>query len=121
MIPYVVAVNEILAEFRKNSKDMSGSAVITAEGLPIATDLPRGVDVDTFAIMAGTMFGAAATMNSELKSKVPERVTSVSGKGEVMVFHVNAKSLFVVAGTAESQTLVVDAERALKKLREVLK
>lgn len=121
MIPYVVAVNEILAEFRKNSKDMGGSAVITSEGIPIATDLPSTVDVDTFAIMAGTMFGAAATMNSELKSKVPEMVMSVSGKGEVMVFPVNAKSLFVVTGVAGSHTLVQDSEKALKKLREVLK
>jgi hypothetical protein len=54
--------------------DVDGSAIVTRDGLLIASDLPRDVDSETFAAMSATMIGAAETAVGELKKGTVERV-----------------------------------------------
>ncbi|MBN2014942.1 MAG: roadblock/LC7 domain-containing protein [Candidatus Altiarchaeota archaeon] len=57
----------LLRELEISAKDLKGVAVITKNGLPIATRLPRDLDVESFAGMAAAMYGAAETTMVELK------------------------------------------------------
>lgn len=54
--------------------DIEGSAIVTRDGLLIASDLPRDIDAETFAAMSATMVGAAETAVAELKKGTVERV-----------------------------------------------
>jgi hypothetical protein len=54
--------------------DVDGSAIVTRDGLLIASDLPSDVDSETFAAMSATMIGAAETAVGELKKGTVERV-----------------------------------------------
>ncbi len=54
--------------------DVEGSAIVTRDGLLIASDLPKDIDAETFAAMSATMVGAAETAIAELKKGTVERV-----------------------------------------------
>ncbi|MFH1127505.1 MAG: roadblock/LC7 domain-containing protein [archaeon] len=58
----------------KQTGDIEGAAVITRDGLMIASELNSETDGDTFAAMSATMTGAAETAIQELKGDSPERV-----------------------------------------------
>ncbi len=54
--------------------EVEGAAVITRDGLLIASDLKENIDGETFAAMSATMTGAAETAVQELKKSSPDRV-----------------------------------------------
>ena len=54
--------------------DVEGAAIITRDGLLIASDLKENIDGETFAAMSATMTGAAETAVQELKKSSPDRV-----------------------------------------------
>ena len=58
----------------KQSGDVEGSAVITRDGLLVASELSKDIDGDTLAAMSAAMQGAAETAANELKKTSPERV-----------------------------------------------
>ena len=60
--------------------NMEGSAIVTRDGLLIASDLSTDIDAETFAAMSATMIGAAETAVGELKKGDVERVI-VEGRG----------------------------------------
>ena len=57
-----------------SSGNVEGAAVITRDGLLIASELSEGIDGDTFAAMSATMAGAAETAIQELKKTSADRI-----------------------------------------------
>ena len=82
--------------------DIDGSAIVTRDGLLIASDLPRDLDAETFAAMSATMIGAAETAVGELKKGTISRViaegketkliTEGAGPSAVLVSMVNPEA-----------------------------
>ena len=64
--------------------DIDGSAIVTRDGLLIASDLPRDLDAETFAAMSATMIGAAETAVGELKKGTINRVIA-EGKNTKLI------------------------------------
>ncbi len=90
------------------------SAIISRDGLVIASDMPEGVSGDTFAIMSATLLGAASTANSELRIGMPVTVTVESDDARILIVGAGRKALLVcVLPRKADQTL------ATKKLQEL--
>lgn len=89
-------LGEILRELKKVS-GIEASAVVSRDGILMASDIPDDVHGETFAIMSATMLGAAITANSELRKKLPERIIVESGDGRTVVAGAGEKSLLVVS------------------------
>lgn len=70
-------------------------ALVSREGLPVASKLPNAVHEETFAIMSATMLGAAATVNNELRGDEPEFITVKAAAFETFLSGVT-KDLLVV-------------------------
>lgn len=95
---------EVLAKILgklKQSVGADAAAVVTRDGLLVASNLSTNVDGETLAAMTATMVGAAETAMSELKKKDITRVVVESkesklistGAGQtILVCMVNAKS-----------------------------
>lgn len=70
-------------------------ALVSREGLPVASKLPNAVHEETFAIMSATMLGAASTVNNELRGEEPQFITVKAQDFETFLSGVT-KDLLVV-------------------------
>lgn len=116
---YEDAVKDIISKLKAEHKNITAALAITLEGTPITSlDMPEAVHLDTLAIMAATMFGAAATVNSELKIGLPFEAVAKSRNGEVTVVPVNSKALLVVI---TSGPLTFELSKAISNAAEKIK
>jgi uncharacterized protein len=74
------------------SGDVKGAALITRDGLLIASELSQGINGDVFAAMSATMAGAAETVIQELNGSFTDRI---------IVESKNMKLITIGAGSQE--------------------
>ncbi len=87
---------EILTQILKkltSTGDIEGAAIITRDGLIIASELSSGIDGDTFAAMSATMTGAAETAVQELKKSSPDRIIVESSAAKLITAGAGSFSL----------------------------
>ena len=113
-------LGEILRELKKIG-GIEASAVVSRDGILMASDIPDDVHGETFAIMSATMLGAAITANSELRKKLPDRIVVESGDGRTIVAGAGEKSLLVVStrGQVDLPAVVKGIEGACAKVEEI--
>ncbi len=113
-------LGEILRELKKIG-GIEASAVVSRDGILMASDIPDDVHGETFAIMSATMLGAAITANSELRKKQPDRIIVESGDGRTIVAGAGEKSLIVVStrGPTELGAVLKAVEGATSKVEEI--
>lgn len=75
---------------------IDSSAVVTRDGLLVASDISEGVDAETFAAMSATMVGAAETAMSEVGASNPERVIVESETVKIISMGAGPKTLLIV-------------------------
>lgn len=88
----------ILNDLQKTG-GISRSAIVSRDGLMIASDLGDGTDTETFAAMTAAMLGAAETSASELNLGELSSIIIDSSRGKV-----------VSAGAGETAFVVVLSE-----------
>src|SRR5512137_1653884 len=90
------------------------SAVVSRDGLVIASDVPEGISNETFGIMCATLLGAASTAHSELRIGTPNHVMVDSEDAKMLVVGAGRRALIVAVIGRKSDPAV-----ALKKLDEI--
>jgi len=100
--------------------DIEGSAIVTRDGLLIASDLPRDVDADTFAAMSATMLGAAETAVSELKRGIVERVIAEGKQAKLIAKGAGSSAVLVsmVRADANLGLVLVEMGKASEKIEK---
>ena len=98
--------------------DIEGSAIVTRDGLLIASDLPRDVDAETFAAMSATMTGAAETAVGELKKGTVERVIAEGKETKLIAKGAGPSAVLVcmVASDANLGLILVEMGKASEKI-----
>lgn len=79
--------------------NVEGTAVVSRDGLLIASDLPKDVDSEIFSSMTATMHGAGETAMQELKRGVCQMCISESEQAQVISLGVNP--VFLLVGMAK--------------------
>ena len=93
-----------ILNYLRKTGDIEGAAIITRDGLLIASELSEDIDGETFAAMSATMTGAAETAIQELKKSSPERV---------IVESKNAKLITTGAGEETILACIVNPDAKL--------
>jgi len=89
------------AEMQKSLRNLKSefgslaSAIVSRDGVMIASDIPEGVIAETFTIMCATMMGAASTAHSELKIGQPKAMRILSEKHEMLLVSAGRKAIIV--------------------------
>jgi len=98
--------------------DIEGSAIVTRDGLLIASDLPREIDAETFAAMSATMLGAAETAVSELKKGTVERVIAEGKQTKLIAKGAGSSAVLVsmVRADANLGLVLVEMGKASEKI-----
>lgn len=102
--------------------DVEASAIVSRDGLLMASDIPKEVHAETFAAMSATMLGAAETAISELKKGTPDRVIVESKEAKLIATGAGAKAFLVVmtAPAAGLGLILVELDKARDKVKELL-
>ncbi|MDI6639206.1 MAG: roadblock/LC7 domain-containing protein, partial [Methanocellales archaeon] len=105
----------------KRIGNIEASAIISRDGLIMASDIPSDVHTETFAAMSATMLGAAETATAELKKGVPDRIIVESAKGKVIAAGAGPKALLIVMTPSEVGLglILVEMEKAADKAKEL--
>jgi len=121
-MPVKALIEEVLSDLKRVG-GVNASAVVTRDGLLIASDVMIGMDAETFAAMTATMTGAAETAMSEVKAGSPDRVIVEGESSKIISIGAGPKALLVVL-TAPDAPLglallkIGDATRKISKLLE---
>ncbi len=87
----------------KNDSDVIGSAISSKNGLVMATDLPEGMDRNSFCAMAGSLFHGIQTAASAIgKHGVRHAVTNIGNE------------LFIAHLCGDSAILLVNAQSSIE-------
>ena len=91
-----------LRELQVSSPDTEASAIVSVDGLSIASALPQGVEEDRVCAMSAAMLGLG------------ERITSELGRGSLEQVYIKGKKGYVVllSGCEEAYLTVLAREHA---------
>ena len=111
-------LNEILKELN-NAEGIIGSAIVTRDGLVIASQLPENVDSATFAAMSAAMTGAAETAISELKKGLVDRVIVESKQAKIITIGAGSEAILVTLTGKEARLglILIEMKKAAEKIR----
>jgi hypothetical protein len=100
----------------KQNGGISGAAIVTKDGLLVASELSEDIDGETLAAMTATMTGAAETAMSELKKKEIERVIVESKDARLISTEAGKQTILVcmVDMKAKLGLVLLEMERTAK-------
>lgn len=102
--------------------DIEASAVVSKDGLLMASNISSGTQPDTFAAMAATMLGAAETAVNELGKGKVERVIAESKEIKIITSGATDNILLVLMAkpTAALGLILVEMDKAVKKIASIM-
>ena len=111
-----------LRELQASSPDIEASAVVSVDGLSIASALPRDVEEDRVSAMSAAMLSLGERIASELGRGTLEQVYIKGEKGFVILIAVGREAvLTALAGEQSKLGLVfLDMRRAAEDLGKLI-
>jgi predicted regulator of Ras-like GTPase activity (Roadblock/LC7/MglB family) len=113
---------ERLRELQASSPDTEASAVVSVDGLSIASALPQGVEEDRVSAMSAAMLSLGERIASELGRGSLEQVYIKGQKGYVVLESVGQEAVLTVLARDQSKLglLLLDMRRATEDLAKLI-
>ncbi len=102
--------------------DVEASAIVSRDGLLMASNISTSVQAETFAAMSATMLGAAETAVTELGKGKVDRVIAESKEIKIIVSGAGPNALLVLMArpTAALGLILVEMDKAVKKISSIM-
>lgn len=112
----------ILNDLTSASGDIEACAVISTDGLTIASVLPAGADEDRVGAMTAAMLSLGERTADELGRGDLERVMVKGSKGYVLMLHAGDDAVLSVLARPQAKLglIFLDARRAAENLAKVV-
>jgi predicted regulator of Ras-like GTPase activity (Roadblock/LC7/MglB family) len=113
-------IQEILKELEENVPEIEASALISAEGFPIASALPRDIDEIRVAAMTAALLGMGERATMDLHKGELTAVIIQTSKGYIVSVAAGQDAVLTATTTKEARLgfLLLYIERAAKKISE---
>jgi predicted regulator of Ras-like GTPase activity (Roadblock/LC7/MglB family) len=117
-----VQMVERLRELQMSTTDIEASAVVSVDGLTIASSLPPGVEEDRVAAMSAAMLSLGERIASELGRGLLDEVYVKGAGGYVILTAVGEEAVLTVMARAGAKLGLVFLEmrRAAEELADIL-
>jgi len=114
-------IHQILEDLRRYNPDVEACALISSDGLPIASIMPPDADEAKIAAMAAAIQGVAEKVSMELKRGAFKQVLIQGELGGVLVTNATSETAIVVVlrPKAKLGLILLDIREAIKRLAEV--
>jgi len=112
----------ILRELNSKSSEMEASAVISRDGLSLASVLSAGVDPDRLGAMCAALLGLADTTAKELDRGELSQVLLQGEKGVLLLVHIGATHVLALAAKPKINLgmVLVEAKKTALKLESII-
>jgi len=111
-----------LRDMQVSSPDIEASAVVSVDGLPIATALPREVEEDRVSAMSAAMLSLGERIASELGRGVLSEVQIKGERGFVILQSLGTEAVLTVLARegAKMGLVLLDMRRAVDDLSKLV-
>jgi hypothetical protein len=111
-----------LRDMQVSSPDIEASAVVSVDGLPIATSLPREVEEDRVSAMSAAMLSLGERIASELGRGDLSEVQIKGEKGYVILQSLGTEAVLTVLARegAKLGLILLDMRRAAEDLSKLV-
>ena len=92
-----------LRDFRASIPDVEASAVVSADGLIVASDLPQGVEEDRVSAMSAAMLSLGDRIANELRRGELDQVYIHGVNGYVVLMSAGAEAVLTVLARKEAK------------------
>ncbi len=115
-------LNSILGELNGSTADIEASAVLSNDGLMMASMLPSGMDEDRVGAMSAAMLSLGDRTSRELARGDLEQVLIKGHKGYVLLTHAGTDAVLTVLckPNARLGLIFLDVKRAAEGISKVL-
>jgi predicted regulator of Ras-like GTPase activity (Roadblock/LC7/MglB family) len=113
---------ELLRDMQTSSPDIEASAVVSVDGLTIASALPQSVEEDRVAAMSAAMLSLGERIASELGRGSLEQVYIKGANGYVLLMSVGNEAVLTALAreNAKLGLLLLDMRRTVDTLSNLL-
>jgi len=111
-----------LRDLQASSPDVEGSAVVSVDGLTIASALPQGVEEDRVAAMSAAMLSLGDRIASELGRGALEQVYIKGSNGYVMLMSVGEDAVLTALSRENTKLglILLDMRRSVEALSKLI-
>ena len=115
-------LTSILSDLNGSSADIEASAVISTEGLMMATMLTANVDEERVGAMSAAMLSLGERTSAELDRGEMEQVLVKGKQGYILMTHANSDSVLtvIVKPSARLGLIFLDVKRAAEAISKIL-
>lgn len=112
----------VLSDLNGSSADILGSAVVSTDGLMIASMLPANLDEDRVGAMNAAMLVLGDRSSSELGCGALEQVMVKGKDGYILMIHAGEDAVLSVVTRASAKLglIFLDARRAAESIAKLL-
>jgi predicted regulator of Ras-like GTPase activity (Roadblock/LC7/MglB family) len=113
---------ERLRDLQASSPDVEASAVVSVDGLSIASALPQGVEEDRVSAMSAAMLSLGERISSELARGDLNQVYIKGGDGYVILMSVGEDAVLTVLAHEKAKLglIFLDMRRATEDLEKLI-
>lgn len=115
-------LNSILDNFVSGTSDVQGAAVVTPDGLSLASSLPSGMDEERVSAMSAAMLSLGERIGSELNRGGIDRIYVEGKDGYGVLTSCGEDAVFLVLAnkSVKQGLLMLEIKRSLEELKPVL-
>jgi predicted regulator of Ras-like GTPase activity (Roadblock/LC7/MglB family) len=113
---------ERLRELQASSPDIEASAIVSVDGLSIASALPQGVEEDRVSAMSAAMLSLGERIASELGRGSLEQVYIKGKNGFVVLMSVGEEAVLTALAREQAKLglIFLDMRRAVEDLEKMV-
>lgn len=115
-------LGSIIQNFVTATSDVLGAALVTPDGLPLATTLPSNMDEERVSAMSAAMLSLGERISSELERGVVDRIYVEGDQGYGILTSCGDEAVFLVLANkaAKQGVLMLEIKRAIAELKPAL-
>jgi predicted regulator of Ras-like GTPase activity (Roadblock/LC7/MglB family) len=115
-------LTSVLHNFVSSTSDVQGAAVVTPDGLSLASSLPSGMDEERVSAMSAAMLSLGERIGGELNRGGIDRIYVEGDEGYAVLTSCGEDAVFLVLASkaAKQGVLMLEIKRALSELKLIL-
>jgi predicted regulator of Ras-like GTPase activity (Roadblock/LC7/MglB family) len=115
-------LNQVIQNFVARTSDVQGAAVVTPDGLPLASSLPGEMDEERVSAMSAAMLSLGERIGKELLGGNTDRIYVEGDEGFTVLTTCGQDAVFLVLATKEAKQgmLMLEIKRTLTDVKPAL-
>jgi predicted regulator of Ras-like GTPase activity (Roadblock/LC7/MglB family) len=115
-------LNQVVQNFVARTSDVQGAAVVTPDGLPLASSLPGEMDEERVSAMSAAMLSLGERIGKELLGGNADRIFVEGDQGFTILTTCGNDAVFLVLASKEAKQgmLMLEIKRTLTDVQPAL-